>query len=229
MTSRALVLPVAALLLTACWTVERIELDPGSLRFAGTGKSSRVHATPIDRHGRAVPEQTCVWSSSDARVATVEGVHNDATVVAVGPGTAAVRCRIRDVTVESTVIVRMVTRVAVKPERADLKVLDTPAPLSLDVQAFDDQGAPFAGRVARVTCASEDVCRGDARGQLWAVGAGDTTATVEIEGARATLPVHVVDARTAAGRPRAVRGNPMEAIERAVKARDEAERKQGKR
>jgi hypothetical protein len=43
------------------------------------------------------------------------------------------------------------------------------------------------------------------------------------------IPVRVVDARTADGRPRAVRGNPMEAIERAVRERDEAERKAGQR
>lgn len=226
MTSRAHALAVAALLVAGCSKAERIELDPGSIRFAGTGKSSRVHATPLDRRGQPVPDQTCAWSSSDEKVATVKGVHNDATVTAAGPGSAAVRCTIGGVTVESPVVVRVVTRVTVKPAQAELKVQDTPAPLALEIQAFDDQGAPFAGRVAAVSCASEDVCRGDARGQLWAVGAGDTIATVEIEGARATLPVHVVDRRTAEGKPRAVKGNPMEEIERAVKARDEAERKQ---
>ena len=83
---------------------------------------------------------------------------------------------------------------------------------------------------ATVHCADENVCRGDGRAQLWAVGAGETTATVEVEGARsAAIPVRVVDARTAAGRPKAVRGNPMEAIEREVRAREEAERKAGER
>jgi hypothetical protein len=37
--------------------------------------------------------------------------------------------------------------------------------------------------------------------------------------------VHVVDARTAEGKPRRVTGNPMEEIEKAVKARDAAEAK----
>ncbi|BDG04597.1 Ig-like domain-containing protein [Anaeromyxobacter oryzae] len=225
MNSRALAVPLAAVLVAACSKAERIELDPGSVRFAGTGKSSKVHATPLDRRGQPVPDQTCVWSSTDEKVATVKGVHNDATITAAGPGSAAVRCAIGGVAVEAPIVVRVVARVVVAPERAELKMQDEAAPLALQVQAFDDQGAPFAGRVATVTCASEDVCRGDARGQLWAVGPGATTATVEVEGARTTLPVHVVDARTAEGKPRAVKGNPMEEIERAVKARDEAERR----
>jgi hypothetical protein len=75
-----------------------------------------------------------------------------------------------------------------------------------------------------VTCASEDVCRGDSRGQLWATGAGETTAQVEVEGARATLPVKVVDARTAAGKPQRVKGDPMLEIEKAVRAREAEER-----
>jgi hypothetical protein len=71
------------------------------------------------------------------------------------------------------------------------------------------------GRTAFSRCANEEVCRGDARAQLWAVGPGDTTAVVEVEGARsAEIAVHVVDARTAAGKPKAVKGNPMEEIER---------------
>jgi len=37
--------------------------------------------------------------------------------------------------------------------------------------------------------------------------------------------VKVADARTAEGRPRAVKGNPMEEIERAVRAREAAEKK----
>jgi hypothetical protein len=37
------------------------------------------------------------------------------------------------------------------------------------------------------------------------------------------VAVRVSDARTAEGRPRAVRGNPMEEIERAVKQRDAEE------
>jgi hypothetical protein len=105
--------------------------------------------------------------------------------------------------------------VDVEPRKVELRMQDEPVPLALRVIAHDDGGAPVLGRTAFSRCANEEVCRGDARAQLWAVGPGDTTAVVEVEGARsAEIAVHVVDARTAAGKPKAVKGNPMEEIER---------------
>jgi hypothetical protein len=223
MRARALVL--VPLLLAACDKPARIEMDPASLRFGVRGQTAKVHATPYSKGGQRVPDQICRWSSSDEKVATAAGPHNDGTVTATGPGDAVVRCTIGDVAGEVRVQVRVVAKVALKTPRADLEVRDEPAPFALEVAVFDDAGAPVQGRVGLARCASEDVCRGDARGQLWAVAAGDTTALVEVEGVRsAEIPVHVVDARTAAGRPKAVRGNPMEAIEREVRAREAKER-----
>jgi hypothetical protein len=107
---------------------------------------------------------------------------------------------------------------------------DEPAPFPLQVAAFDDAGGAVQGRAAFSRCANEEVCRGDGRGQLWAVGPGTTTAVVEVEGARsAEIAVTVVDARTAAGKPQAVRGNPMEAIEREVRKREAEEREAAER
>jgi hypothetical protein len=231
MSPRPALLAAVALALTACQSkAARIELSPTSLRFGVRGQAAKVHAAPIARSGQPVPDQICRWSSSDERVATVSGPHNDATVTAVGPGSATVACAIGDLRAEVPVQVRVVTRLAVRPERAELKVTDEPAPFPLEVAAFDDAGAPVLGRVAFSRCADEGVCRGDGRAQLWAVAAGKTTAVVEVEGARsAEIAVSVVDARTAAGRPREVRGNPMEAIEREVRRREAEERKAAER
>lgn len=175
---RALLL--VALLLAACGKPSRIEMDPSSLRFGVRGQTAKVHATPFSRSGERVPDQICRWSSSDDKVATASGPHNDGTVTAAGPGSAAVRCTIGDVSGEVQVLVRVVSKVALRTARADLKVTDEPAPFQLDVAAFDDTGAPVQGRMVLARCASEDVCRGDGRGQLWAVAAGQTTAHVEI-------------------------------------------------
>jgi hypothetical protein len=221
MTTRALA--VVPLLLAACGGPARVDLDPGTLRFAGKDKTAKVHATPYEKNGRPVPAAVCAWSSTDEKVATVKGAHNNATVTSVGPGTAAIRCALGSLVAEVPVTVRVASKLTVRPERAELKVLDEPTPLALRVEAFDDQGTPLTGRTAAVTCANEDVCRGDGRGQLWAVGAGETTATVEVEGATASLAVKVIEARSAEARPRAVKGNPMEEIERKVRERDAAE------
>jgi hypothetical protein len=223
---RALAL-LPLLLAAACDRPARVELEPRSLRFGVRGQTAKVHAAPFAKSGKPVPAERCRWSSTDEKVATVSGPANDVAVTATGPGSARIRCAIGDVTAELEVLVRVVAKVAVAPEKVELKILDEPAPVALQVAAHDDTGAPVLGRAAFSRCANEDVCRGDGRAQLWAVGPGDTTAVVEVEGARsAEVAVHVVDARTAAGKPKAVKGNPMEAYEREYeRLRREEERK----
>jgi hypothetical protein len=217
MTPRALALSLAVLAtpLAACDSVARVELTPASVRFGVRGQTAKVHAAPVAKNGKPLPAEACRWSTSDAKVATVAGPANDAVVTAVGPGAAKITCAAGGVTAELDVLIRVVARVDVTPAKVELKMLDEPAPVALQVSAVDDTGAQVLGRTAMARCTSEDVCRGDARGQLWAVGPGDTTAVVEVEGARsADIAVHVVDARSAEGKPKAVKGNPMEEIEK---------------
>ncbi len=230
MTSRAISpapLAVLALALAACGSKPaRVEAEPSSLRFGVRGQTSKVHARPIASNGKPLPDHVCKWSSSDEKIATVSGPHNEGLVTAVGPGNATVTCAIDEVRAEVPVQVRVVGRVVAGPPRVELKMLDDAVPVPLQVQVFDDAGNPVQGRITLSRCASESVCRGDGRAQLWAVAPGDTTAVVEVEGARSgEIAVHVVDARTAAGKPQAVRGNPMEEIERAVMKRDAEERR----
>jgi hypothetical protein len=217
---RARTLLALPLLLAACEEPARVDVEPSSLRFGVRGQTATVHATPRLRDGKPVPKEACRWSSSDEKVATVAGPHNDATVNAVGPGSAAIRCTIGGAVGEVPVSVRMVARVAVKPAAVELRIEDEARPVALQVEVFDDAGAPVLGRVAYTRCADEGICRGDGRGQLWGVSAGASTAIVEVEGARAEIPVTVVDRRTAEGKPRRVTGNPMDAIEREVKQRE---------
>jgi hypothetical protein len=220
---RALAILMLAVVLAGCSRKpHRVELEPGSLRFFGRGQRAKVHATPWASTGRPMPDQPCDWSSSDEKVALVVGKHNDAIVTSAGPGTATIRCEVHGKTAELPVSVRVVAKLSVKPAEAELKIFDTARPLALQVEAWDDLGTPVAGRVARTRCADEAICRGDARGQLWAVGAGQTKAIVEVEGASAEIAVRVVDARTAAGRPQRVTVNPMLELERQVQERDAA-------
>ncbi len=218
---------VAALILAACARADRIELQPSTVRFVGVGKTTEVRATPYERNGLHHPDPPCTWSSSDEKVVKIAGRGNDATLTALAPGAASVRCTIGSVVADLPVTVRVVARLAVRPERADLRVVDTPAPLALSVDAFDDQGLPVTGRPALVVCADEAVCRGDARGQLWPVGPGETTARVELEGASATLPVKVAEGRSAGARPQAFKGkeNYAAEIERQYQERQKAEEK----
>jgi hypothetical protein len=226
MNARAHLPALAALALAACGGPARVELSPPSLRFGVPGQTAKVHAAPYAKSGKSVPDERCRWSSSDARVASVAGPANDVVVTAVGPGTAKIVCAIGDVTAELSVLVRVVTRIDVQPAQLELKVQDDPAPTPLRISAVDDTGAPVIERPLASRCASEDVCRGDGRGQLWAVGPGDTTAWVEIEGTRSPeVKVHVVDARTREGKPQKVTGNPMEKYEKEYQRRLAEEKK----
>ena len=166
-----------------------------------------------------MPDSVCVWSSSDEKVASVKGPHNQATVTAVGPGSAVVTCRVGGVLAELPVSVRFVARIEVSPQRVELKMLDRPEPVTLDVRALDGEGKPLSGRVALTRCEEQNVCRGDNRGQLWAVpGPARPASRSEWTRPGRTVTARVVDARTAEGRPRKVKGNPMLDYEKAVKA-----------
>lgn len=215
----ALVLSVAAALLSACGGPARVDVEPASVRLGVRGQVAKVHATPRDRNGKALPGSICTWSSSDEKVATVKG-YNDAEITAVGPGAAVVRCALGDVTGEVAVLVRVVAKVTVSPAEIELRMLDEPRPFPLAVEAFDDAGGRVVGRHARSSCADENVCRGDSVPQIWGVGEGQTTAVVEIDGARSTpVAVKVVDARSADAKPKRVTGNPMEAYEKEYQRR----------
>ena len=148
-------------------------------------------------------------SSSDTKVATVAAQRNDATVTAVGPGNATILCDAGSVSARTSVTVRVVSRISVSPTKVELKMLDEPQPVALTVQAFESDGSILSGRVAVTSCVDENVCRGDNRAQLWAVGAGDSKGIVEVDGAKAEVDVHVVDARSADAKPKPVKGNPM--------------------
>lgn len=218
------VLVCSALLLAACTRADRIELKPSSVQFVGTGKTSELRAAPFARNGRHVPKPPCRWTSTDEKVVKVAGRGNDATLTSVAPGEATVRCAIGGTQAELPVQVRVVSRLTVRPERAELKLVDSPTPLALAVDAYDDRGAPVASRSATVLCQDETVCRGDGRAQVWPVGPGETTARVELEGAAVTLSVKVVEARSADARPKAVKGNYAEDVVKMFEQRQREEK-----
>jgi hypothetical protein len=200
-----------AVALAACGPA-RVETDPASVELHGRGQKATVHASPFGKDGRPMPQEACAWSSSDAKVATVSARHNDATVTAAGHGRATVRCAIGGVSAEVPVTVALVLRVEVTPRELELRIQDEPLPTGLAVRAYDGDGREVQGRLVLSRCVDENVCRGDARGQLWPVSAGDTKAVFQVDDGVAEAAVHVVDARSAGARPRAVSGNPMEHV-----------------
>jgi hypothetical protein len=206
-----LALAAAAALAAACGP-SRVETDPASLELHGRGQQVTVHATPFAKDGRPMPQEACAWTSSDEKVAKVAARHNDATVTAAGHGRATVRCAVGGVAAEVPVTVALVTRVEVDPREVELRIQDEPLPSALAVRAYDGDGREVQGRLVLSRCADENVCRGDARGQLWPIAAGVTKAVFQVDDGAGEATVRVMDARSASARPRAVSGNPMEHI-----------------
>jgi hypothetical protein len=217
--------PIVAAALAGCGGPARVEVDPASVQLHAAAQSARVRAVALAANGKALPDRICAWSSADERVATVQASGNEATVTAAGPGTTAVRCRVGGAAGEVAVAVRVISRVEAAPAQVTLRLQDRPEPAALEVRAFDDQGRPATPRTLRTRCRDEEVCRGDDRGQLWPVGPGETSAAVEADGARAEVAVRVEDARTAAGKPRPVTGNPMLEYEKAAEILQREQRK----
>jgi hypothetical protein len=207
---------LAGAALAACSGAARVEVGPASLQLWEPGQSARVRAVPLASSGKALPDRICAWSSADPAVATVAAAGNEATVTAAGAGSTAVRCRVGGATGEVAVTVRLIARLEVEPDPALLRLLDAPQPTTLAVRAFDQAGQPATPRRLLTRCLDESVCRGDDRGQLWPVGPGSTRAVVEADGRRVEVAARVEDARTAAGKPRAVKDNPMLEYEKAV-------------
>ncbi len=210
---RARLRAAAALLALAACGPTRIETDPASVQLFGRGQKAKIHAVPRSESGRALSEKLCAWSSSDEKVAKVEGAHNEATVTAAGHGRATARCTIGKAAAEVPVTVTLVTRMEVAPKQLDLRVLDEALPSALVVHAFDGDGREVQGRLVATHCLDENICRGDGRGNVWPVGPGDSKVVVRVDDGEAEAQVHVVDARTAAARPHAVSGNPMEHLD----------------
>src|SRR5574337_815999 len=180
---------LAALTFAAgCNRPARIDLDPPSAQLFGQGQVVKLHAAAFARNGRPLPDAVCRWSSSDEKVVSAKGPHNEATVTAVGPGSAVVRCQMGSLAAEARVVVRYVARIEVTPARVEVKIHDRPEPTALEVRAFDAEGAPVPGRVALTRCQNEEVCRGDNRGQLWGVAPGESRVTVEVDSSRRDSP-----------------------------------------
>ena len=147
-------LAALALALAACGPA-RIELDPASVQLFGRGQQAKLHATPLAKNGRPLAGERCAWSSSDSKVARVEGPHNQATVTAVGHGRAVARCAIGQVTAEAPIAVTLVGRVEVAPRELRLQLGDEATPTALVVRAFDPEGLEIQGRATPSRCLNE--------------------------------------------------------------------------
>lgn len=213
---------LASCSLLACDKPVKVKMEPSTLELGAKGRHQNIHATPLGRNNAAFPHYDCAWSSTNPKVAEVsteqEGSsvkkgHNEVTVTSTGEGSAAIRCTLGDIVAEVPVVCRYAKKLVVTPPSPVLEMQDDQAPTDIKVQVFDSDGKEVQGRLPELKCADENVCRGDKRSQLWAVGPGDSKVFVKVDDASTEIVAHVVDKRSAEGRPKAVKGNPMLGID----------------
>jgi len=195
-------------LVSACKKVDRIEVEPKTLSFNEAGKKESLKATAVMEDGKPVEDVKLEFSSSDTKVATVDG---SGTVVAVKSGKANIEVKGGDKGSEKSakvpVEVSIPGAIVVKNNAISLTGLGTTA--TIDAQVQDDAGQPMQGAAVEFTSADAKIAevsgntvtaKGPGKTQVTATSgalrqAVDVTvalpevATVAFDGAPATLKV----------------------------------------
>ncbi len=180
---------VGLLSLCGCPKPDHIEVEPDSLSFARRGDEVWVHAKFLDHTARTYLKQPQTWSTSDAKVATVDTKDKPGNVVAVGPGHCSITVKGEDgIEAELPVSVNTVERVDVKP--AEVKLTDDGDKQPMVVTSFDIGGQPLKGRTPHMKCTDEKVCNSDGE-NVWPVGIGTSTLEVAVDDKTVKIPVSV--------------------------------------
>ena len=101
-----------------------VKLSTGSVVLKSKGATAKINATVYDTKGQPIanPKESFSWSSSDSKVATIDGAGN---VKAVNTGNCTVTASYAGLTASATVKVQLVNSVTVVPGSASAKVGDS--------------------------------------------------------------------------------------------------------
>jgi uncharacterized protein YjdB len=176
--------------------VASVDVEPDSLVLqVATRGELRVVAR--DGSGNVLTGRVVVWSSSDARIATVAvgGV-----VTGAAEGTARITATVEGVSASATVHVRgsapaPVVTVRVQP---DSLVLTAGATGDLSATAYDGQGNVLTGRVVVWASSNRAVATIGTGGVVTAVAEGSTRINATVDGVTGSAYVRVVAAAPAA-------------------------------
>ena len=177
----------AALLITACEKVEKIELKPANIALGEAGQSVMLEATPQTAKGEPVDKSKAKleFTSSDAKVATVDGTGK---VTAVKSGMASIGVKSGEVSATAPVTVSIPATILVKNAPGTMTGLGSEVVLEAEVQ--DDAGKPV--KDARLAYASADASVVLVEGnKLTAKAVGSTTVTATSGKLKQEMPVSV--------------------------------------
>jgi uncharacterized protein YjdB len=160
-----------------------------------TGGTQQLAATVRDQNGNVMSGQTIAWTTSDAKIATVDGA---GLVSAAAPGSATITASVGSVSGTASVTVTAappppprVTSISVAPSQSSVQVGRTQ---QLSATVRDQNGNAMTGQTVTWTSSNAGVARVDAAGLVTAVAAGGATITASVGAVSGTASVTVTAA-----------------------------------
>ncbi|WNG38492.1 alpha-fucosidase [Archangium minus] len=159
------------MLASACAKVERIEVKPAKVELSEAGQAVALSARALTKDGEPVEKAELAFTSSDAKVATVDATGK---VSAVKSGSASISIKSGEVSATAPVEVVIPSAITVKGAPFTLTGLGSEAVVEAEVQ--DDAGRPVKTAKLEYSSADANVVEVDGN-RLIAKAVGSTTVT----------------------------------------------------
>ena len=184
---RSLVVAATILGLVACEKKPvSIQVTPPTAKMDKAGMTQTLAATGLDAENNKLPLAAATWSSSDAKVATVD---NTGKVTAVGSGVATIKVTQEEVNGAAAVTVEIAQ--AVKVEPSEIKIAKADDKPTVKATVVNEKGAPIAGKPVTFAIADPTIATVDATGVITGVKDGSTTLTAAAGTLKAEVKVDV--------------------------------------
>ncbi|MCC6809239.1 MAG: Ig-like domain-containing protein [Deltaproteobacteria bacterium] len=184
---RSLVVAATLLGLVACEKKPvSIQVTPPTAKMDKAGMTQTLAATGLDAENNKLPLAAATWSSSDAKVATVD---NTGKVTAVGSGVATIKVTQEEVNGAAAVTVEIAQ--AVKVEPSEIKIAKADDKPTVKATVVNEKGAPIAGKPVTFAIADPTIATVDATGVITGVKDGSTTLTAAAGTLKAEVKVDV--------------------------------------
>jgi hypothetical protein len=189
---RTLALLSVLSLLAACERIDFIELEPADVVFKQPNNQQWMQAKAMARNGVRAVKARVVWSVGDESVAKVDA---KGLLTPVGDGETEVIARIDEVEARVPVHVIYVDKVEVEPK--ELVIVQGSPSQKVTIKAFRKNGKLIEGRSAIMSPEDKNIARvAGGEGEILGLDPGSTTVSVQVDNAKASFKVTVVEEKT---------------------------------
>ncbi|MFT3707808.1 MAG: Ig-like domain-containing protein [Archangium sp.] len=172
--------------LSGCERIDYIELVPNEVVFKQPNNQTWMEAKCMARNGVRAVKARVEWSTGDGAIAKV---NNKGMLTPVADGDTEVIARVGDVEARVPVQVIYVDKIEVEPK--ELKILDTASAVKPTIKAFRKNGKPITDRSPTLTAGDKKIVLITGSGEISPLDPGETTVSVQVDGASASIKVIV--------------------------------------